>query len=82
MARIPFKEVLTRYYLPTSASPASATYTQMFGMESVDVRNSSTVGFNELTTLRSNSDSPALLSAAILKNDPTHLEMVRQHYTI
>jgi hypothetical protein len=82
MARIPFKGVLTRYYLPTSANPASPTYTQRFGMESVNVRDSSSVGFNELTTPRSNSDIPALLNAATLKNAPTHLAMVRQHYTI
>jgi len=51
-------------------------------MESVHVRNSSSIGYDELTTLRSNSDIPALLNAATLKNAPIHLETVRQYYTI
>jgi len=51
-------------------------------MESVHVRNNLSVSYDELTTLRSNSDIPALLNAATLKNAPTHLEMVRQHYTM
>jgi hypothetical protein len=82
MARIPFKGVLTLYYLPTSASPAPPTYTRRFGMESVVVRDSSSVGFNELTTLISNGDIPAPLNAATLKNALPHLEMVLQYYKI